>query len=107
MNEDVQVRLALSLHCATDEERTALLPANRRYGGLDELMSTIREYITVKKSRVTLEWALIEGKNRIYMWVKFVQRCMIPFPVSACCFPFTTELIFPMLSSLTVNIFII
>ena len=63
MNEDVQVRLALSLHCATDEERTALLPANRRYGGLDELMSTIREYITVKKSRVTFEWALIEGKN--------------------------------------------
>lgn len=63
MNEDVQVRLALSLHCATDEERSALLPANRRYGGLDELMSTIREYIQVKKSRVTFEWALIEGKN--------------------------------------------
>ncbi|KAL3769078.1 hypothetical protein ACHAWU_008770 [Discostella pseudostelligera] len=63
MNEDVQVRLALSLHCATDEERSALLPANRRYGGLDELMSTIREYIDVKKQRVTFEWALIEGKN--------------------------------------------
>ncbi|KAL3774724.1 hypothetical protein ACHAW5_009550 [Stephanodiscus triporus] len=63
MEEDLQVRLALSLHCATDEERSALLPANRRYGGLDELMSTIREYIQVKKSRVTFEWALIEGKN--------------------------------------------
>ena len=63
MNEDVQVRLALSLHCATDDERSALLPANRRYGGLDELMTTIREYIDVKKQRVTFEWALIEGKN--------------------------------------------
>eukprot|EP00578_Thalassiosira_sp_NH16_P013321 CAMPEP_0181104104 /NCGR_PEP_ID=MMETSP1071-20121207/15239_1 /TAXON_ID=35127 /ORGANISM="Thalassiosira sp., Strain NH16" /LENGTH=613 /DNA_ID=CAMNT_0023187259 /DNA_START=38 /DNA_END=1879 /DNA_ORIENTATION=- len=63
MSEDLQVRLALSLHCATDEERTALLPANRRYGGLDELMITIREYIRVKKSRVTFEWALIEGQN--------------------------------------------
>eukprot|EP00571_Detonula_confervacea_P014581 CAMPEP_0172308738 /NCGR_PEP_ID=MMETSP1058-20130122/9245_1 /TAXON_ID=83371 /ORGANISM="Detonula confervacea, Strain CCMP 353" /LENGTH=569 /DNA_ID=CAMNT_0013021229 /DNA_START=166 /DNA_END=1875 /DNA_ORIENTATION=- len=63
MNEDVQVRLALSLHCATDEERSALLPANQRYGGLDELMSTIREYIQVKKQRVTFEWALIEGEN--------------------------------------------
>ncbi len=63
MNEDVQVRLALSLHCATDEERSALLPANQRYGGLDELMTTIREYIDVKKQRVTFEWALIEGKN--------------------------------------------
>ena len=64
MNEDgLQVRLALSLHCATDDERTALLPANRRYGGLDELMSAVREYIQVKRSRVTFEWALIEGKN--------------------------------------------
>jgi len=63
MDEDLQIRLALSLHCATDEERTSLLPANRRYGGLDELMMTIREYIQVKKQRVTFEWALIEGQN--------------------------------------------
>lgn len=63
MDEDIQIRLALSLHCATDEERSSLLPANRRYGGLDELMTTIREYIEVKKMRVTFEWALIEGEN--------------------------------------------
>ncbi|KAL7534928.1 hypothetical protein ACHAWF_004993 [Thalassiosira exigua] len=63
IDEDLPIRLALSLHCATDDERTALLPANRRYGGLDELMSTIREYIQVKKQRVTFEWALIEGEN--------------------------------------------
>ena len=63
MNEDMNVRLALSLHCATDEERTALLPANRRYGGLDELMTAIREFIQVRKQRVTFEWALIEGEN--------------------------------------------
>eukprot|EP00956_Cyclotella_meneghiniana_P024964 scaffold51128_cov78-Cyclotella_meneghiniana.AAC.4 len=63
MKEDLNVRLALSLHCATDEERTALLPANRRYGGLDELMTAIREFIQYKKQRVTFEWALIEGSN--------------------------------------------
>ena len=63
MDEDIQVRLALSLHCATEEERTALLPANKRYGGLHELMTTIKEYIRVKKQRVTFEWALIEGEN--------------------------------------------
>lgn len=57
------VRLAVSLHCATDEERSALLPANSRYGGLDELMSAIKEYQEKAGSRVTLEWALIEGKN--------------------------------------------
>lgn len=63
MEEDLQVRLAVSLHCATEEERSALLPANRRYGGLHELMMSIKEYIRVKRSRVTFEWALIEGEN--------------------------------------------
>ncbi|KAL7487544.1 hypothetical protein ACHAW6_015934 [Cyclotella cf. meneghiniana] len=63
MGEDLNVRLAVSLHCATDEERTALLPANRRYGGLDELMTAVREFVLVKKQRVTFEWALIEGQN--------------------------------------------
>ena len=57
------VRLAVSLHCATDEERSALLPANKRYGGLDELMGAIKDYQEKSGSRVTLEWALIEGTN--------------------------------------------
>lgn len=58
-----QVRLAVSLHCADDEERTALLPANRRNGGLAELMQVLREYIATTGRRVTLEWALIAGEN--------------------------------------------
>lgn len=58
-----QVRLAVSLHCADDEERTALLPANKRYGGLNELMQTLQDYIQTTGKRITLEWALIEGEN--------------------------------------------
>jgi len=57
------VRLAVSLHCATDEERTALLPANRRYGGLEELMMSLKEYIDTTGRRITLEWALVDGQN--------------------------------------------
>ena len=63
MKEDLQVRLAVSLHCSTEEDRTALLPANARYGGLDTLMTTLVEYIETTKRRITLEWALIEGEN--------------------------------------------
>lgn len=63
MQEDIQVRLAVSLHCSSDKERSELLPANKRYGGLDELMNTIREYIDTTNRRVTLEWALIENEN--------------------------------------------
>jgi hypothetical protein len=58
-----QVRLAVSLHCATDKERTDLLPANKRYGGLDELMKSLQGFISTTGKRVTLEWALIEGEN--------------------------------------------
>ena len=58
-----QVRLAVSLHCADDEERTKLLPANSRYGGLHELMTTLRDYIDTTGRRVTLEWALIANQN--------------------------------------------
>jgi len=57
------VRLAVSLHNADDEERTKLLPANARYGGLAELMNTLKEYIDTTGRRVTLEWALIAYQN--------------------------------------------
>lgn len=63
MASPIQVRLAVSLHCASDEERSALLPANRRYGGLNELMTTLYQYIETTGRRLTLEWALIEGEN--------------------------------------------
>jgi len=58
-----QVRLAVSLHCADDDERTKLLPANARYGGLSELMTTLKDYIDTTGRRVTLEWALISHQN--------------------------------------------
>jgi 23S rRNA (adenine2503-C2)-methyltransferase len=58
-----QVRLAVSLHVANDQGRTELLPANKRNGGLTELMTTLREYIETTGHRITLEWALIEGTN--------------------------------------------
>lgn len=63
IEDDLQVRLAVSLHCSDDDQRSELLPANRRYGGLDELMSTVKEYIDRTGRRVTFEWALIEGQN--------------------------------------------
>ena len=58
-----QVRLAVSLHNSNDEERTKLLPANARYGGLAELMNTLKEYIDTTGRRITLEWALIAHEN--------------------------------------------
>jgi 23S rRNA (adenine2503-C2)-methyltransferase len=60
--EHLQVRLAISLHAATDDDRSALLPINHRYP-LADLMAAIREYVTTTRRRVTFEWALIAGQN--------------------------------------------
>lgn len=61
-DEDLQVRLAISLHAATDQERSALLPINRKWK-LDDLLSAVREYIEKTGRRVTFEWAAIAGEN--------------------------------------------
>ncbi len=60
--EGLQVRLAISLHAATDEERTSLLPINRRYP-IRELLDAVKEYLAVSGRRVTFEWAAIAGEN--------------------------------------------
>jgi 23S rRNA (adenine2503-C2)-methyltransferase len=54
--------LVVSLHAATDEERCALLPMNRRWP-LHDLLAACREYSERKKLRVFIAWTLIAGRN--------------------------------------------
>lgn len=61
-DEGLQVKLAISLHAATDAERSALLPVNKRWA-LDELLDACRYYVDQTGRRVTFEWALIRGEN--------------------------------------------
>ena len=58
----LQVKLAISLHAATDEQRGALLPVNRRYP-IADLMDACRYYSEKAGRRISFEWALIAGKN--------------------------------------------
>jgi len=60
--EKRQVNLAISLHAAEDERRSALMPVNRNYP-IDELIQACREYVEITGRRVTFEWALIAGEN--------------------------------------------
>lgn len=60
--EGLQVKLAISLHAATDEERNALIPINRRWD-LAKLMDTCHYYVEQTGRRITFEWALISGEN--------------------------------------------
>ncbi len=57
-----QVGLAVSLHAATDAEREALLPINKRWP-LADLMDACQDYILQTGRRITFEWALIAGET--------------------------------------------
>ncbi len=61
-SEGLQVGLAISLHAADDEERSRLMPVNRRYP-IGELIDACRDYVAESGRRVTFEWALIAGEN--------------------------------------------
>ena len=60
--EDLPVSLAVSLHAATDELRTELVPINARYP-IAELADACAEYVAASGRRLSFEWALIAGVN--------------------------------------------
>jgi 23S rRNA (adenine2503-C2)-methyltransferase len=61
-DEKKQVGLAVSLHAATDDERSALIPINKKWN-LATLMDACRYYIEQTGRRITFEWALIAGET--------------------------------------------
>ena len=61
-DEGLQVKLAVSLHAATDAEREALLPVNKRYP-LGELIDACYYYVEKTGRRMSFEWTLIQGEN--------------------------------------------
>ena len=60
--QPLQIRLALSLHGATDEVRQRIMPVNRKYP-LAELLDACAEYQAKKRKMMTLEYILIENVN--------------------------------------------
>lgn len=57
-----QIRLAISLHGATDEIRSQIMPVNKRYP-VAELMEACAYYASRKKQLITFEYILIAGVN--------------------------------------------
>lgn len=60
--EPEQFRLAISLHGATDEVRSKIMPVNRKYP-LKELVAACEEYQGQKGRMLTFEYILIAGVN--------------------------------------------
>jgi 23S rRNA (adenine2503-C2)-methyltransferase len=61
-DEASPIRLAVSLHGATDEERQALVPPAKRWP-LAELIDACHYYIDRRQRRIFFEWTLIDGEN--------------------------------------------
>jgi len=60
--EAVRPHLAISLSATTDEQRTNLIPINRKYP-LRELIKACREYPLGERERLTFEYVMLDGIN--------------------------------------------
>src|SRR5919197_1470232 len=60
--EDLKVNLAISLHAASDDIRTRLMPVNKAWN-LAALMDAVRKYPLASRQRVFFEYVLLDGVN--------------------------------------------
>ena len=61
--EDVDTRLAISLHAANDEIRNEIVPINKKYP-LKELIEACQNYPRTRNSkRITFEYVMLKGVN--------------------------------------------
>jgi 23S rRNA (adenine2503-C2)-methyltransferase len=60
--QPLQIRLAVSLHGATDEVRSRIMPVNRKHN-LSALLEACRYFTSRKKQRITFEYILIADVN--------------------------------------------
>lgn len=58
----IQVRLAISLHGATDEVRNKIMPVNEKWN-IAELFEALHYWRSKKKQKITFEFILIKGIN--------------------------------------------
>jgi 23S rRNA (adenine2503-C2)-methyltransferase len=64
--EDMEVRLALSLHAPDDETRQKIIPTGQRYS-IAEIMQAVRHYYEHTGRRITLEYTMLQGLND-HLW---------------------------------------
>jgi 23S rRNA (adenine2503-C2)-methyltransferase len=60
--EPLMPNLAISLHATTEEQRTQLVPPNRKYP-LAQIIETCRRFPLKNRSRITFEYVMLAGVN--------------------------------------------
>ncbi|MBO5906980.1 MAG: 23S rRNA (adenine(2503)-C(2))-methyltransferase RlmN [Clostridia bacterium] len=59
---DLPITLSISLHAATDEKRTEIMPVNKKWP-IRELLCSCVDYYKTTGRRISFEYTLIHGKN--------------------------------------------
>ena len=59
---DLPITLSISLHAATDEKRSAIMPINNKWN-IEKLLSACVDYYKATGRRISFEYTLIGGKN--------------------------------------------
>ena len=61
-DKDMQCTLSISLHHASDESRSKMMPINNKYN-IEKLMNACRYYIEKTNKRISFEYALAKDEN--------------------------------------------
>lgn len=78
--EDTRANLALSLHSAIEENRTKLMPINKKFN-LDALTESLVNFHKKTNKRVTIEYLLLRGENDTKQDVTALLEFCKNFPV--------------------------
>ncbi|MBN2856790.1 MAG: 23S rRNA (adenine(2503)-C(2))-methyltransferase RlmN, partial [Candidatus Delongbacteria bacterium] len=79
IDEDIRYKLAISLHNPFDEERSSVMPANRKYP-LNELFILLEKYTKRSNRKVIFEYVLIKGFNDTERHAHELTKLLSRFP---------------------------
>lgn len=82
-----RINLAISLHGTTEEQRTALMPINRKYP-LADLVKALKAYPLRQKKLITIEYILIKDVNDSIADAKRLVRLLRGVPAKVNLIPY-------------------
>lgn len=88
LGEQADVELAISLHAATDDVRSEIMPINKKYP-LKDLMEAVRAYpAAINARRVTFEYVMLKGINDSEADARALTRLVKDIPCKFNLIPF-------------------
>lgn len=85
----LQVRLAISLHGASNEVREKIMPVNRKHP-LEELLAALAYWNSKRNQRLTFEFILIAGVNDSLDQARLLARAAKPLMAKVNLIPYNT-----------------